>query len=548
MMRVFVATDNPALRERFTVILHEAGFQVRHVLPDAERILAAINDESVMASAEHKIHAARAPAAASPEGPPVDVLVIDAESSGRPVADVLRQIIRHAPFVGAVVISGDDHHAQAAAWEAGARAVLSPPFVVDDVRARVEIAAAWGRTLRAHVVGRQVSGAGRGTLVTVTGAKGGVGVTVASVVLSAVTVAPGRSVCLVDLDVRGGDVAFHANVTSRHSVVDLAGVAADRSGRGIREIAVEHESGVTLILAPEQVERAEEFTAAAARAVVSELRTRYDVVIADCGHTLDDVTAGVIEMADETLLLATADVPALRAARKILNSWERLAIRGDERVSFVLNRVSRRVEVQPELASRVVGLPVLARLPAAYRDLEPVGNTGALLTQPPGVFSGPIRELARALRLVASPADFTGNSSGAKSLSRAESQRRPYSARSWKTRATTSDAGQVAVETPVIIGGLVLLLVVCLQMLTWGVSHLMARHAAAEAARVAVVQLDAGRVNAAVEAALPPGWSGNGQLIAQSQVIRVTVQTPRLLLGFGSLAASAEAAILTEPQ
>ncbi|MCZ0973134.1 hypothetical protein O1L55_20560 [Streptomyces albulus] len=94
--------------------------------------------------------------------------------------------------------------------------------------------------------------------------------------------AAGRRVALVDLDLQSGDLGSYLDVQFRRSVVDLAGIQ-DISARVLKEAVHAHHTGLGLLLAPEEGERGEEVDDRAARQIVTALRGRYDVVIADCG-------------------------------------------------------------------------------------------------------------------------------------------------------------------------------------------------------------------------------------------------------------------------
>src|ERR671930_132503 len=63
-----------------------------------------------------------------------------------------------------------------------------------------------------------------GILVTVSGAKGGVGATLTAIQLALAAQASGRSTALVDMDLQTGDVASYLDVQFRRSVVDLAAI------------------------------------------------------------------------------------------------------------------------------------------------------------------------------------------------------------------------------------------------------------------------------------------------------------------------------------
>ena len=71
----------------------------------------------------------------------------------------------------------------------------------------------------------------------------------------------------------------------------------------------------------------EEVTDRGARQIVSALRSRYEVVVIDCGAQLSGAGAAAVEMSDMALLVTTPDVVAVRGAKRAVRMWDRLQIR-----------------------------------------------------------------------------------------------------------------------------------------------------------------------------------------------------------------------------
>ncbi|MFE3124015.1 CpaE family protein, partial [Streptomyces hydrogenans] len=222
-----------------------------------------------------------------------------------------------------------------------------------------------------------VAGPG-GTVVTVSGAKGGVGTTLTAVQLALAARAAGRTVALVDLDLQNGDLASYLDVQFRRSAADLAAIT-DLSPRVLQDAVYVHETGLSLLLAPAEGERGEEVTDRAARQIVSALRGRHEVVVVDCGSRLDSANAAAVEMADTALLVTTPDVIAVRAARRTVRMWERLQVRKAETTVTLVNRHSRTTEIQPPLVQKITGTRIAAvTVPAAYKELQAVVDAGRL--------------------------------------------------------------------------------------------------------------------------------------------------------------------------
>ena len=203
------------------------------------------------------------------------------------------------------------------------------------------------------------AGALGGQLIAVAGAKGGVGTTTVALhlALAAARAAPGRPVCVVDFDLQKGDFRTLLDTPYRRSVVDLVEVADEISVRHLQETLYTHQDGFRVLLAPDEGERAEEVDAAVARSVLTR---RQGAPRADRRRPRRHGVGGERDRRrDRQPRCSSSPRPtslALRGVRRLRELWRRLQVReDDEDVLVVLNRASRRLEIQPDLARKVVG-------------------------------------------------------------------------------------------------------------------------------------------------------------------------------------------------
>ncbi|MYU19508.1 AAA family ATPase, partial [Streptomyces sp. SID8361] len=217
-----------------------------------------------------------------------------------------------------------------------------------------------------------------GKLVAVAGAKGGVGTTVTAVQLALAARAAGRKVALVDMDLQSGDIASYLDVQFRRSIADLAQIS-DISPRVLQDAVFTHQTGLGLLLAPGEGERGEEVTDGTARQVIGALRSRFEIVIVDCGTQMTSAGAAAVETADIALLVTTPDVVAVRAAKRMVRLWDRLQIRKAEETVTVVNRHTRSAEIQPQLVQRATGTTVArTAIPAGFKELQPAVDSGRM--------------------------------------------------------------------------------------------------------------------------------------------------------------------------
>ncbi|MFE0422208.1 CpaE family protein [Streptomyces sp. NPDC058953] len=310
-----------------------------------------------------------------------EVVLVHERIGPVPALELIREVALRFPSVGVVLVTVDAGPGlYSAAMDSGARGLIGLPLSYEELAQRVQSAAGWSTGVRRHLghAGELVAAGSGGTVVTVSGAKGGVGTTVTAVQLALAARASGRTVALVDLDLQAGDVASYLDVQFRRSVADLAGIS-DISPRVLQDALFAHQTGLGLLLAPADGERGEDVGDRAVRQIVSALRGRHEVVIVDCGTQLTGGNAAAIEMADTTILVTTPDVVAVRAAKRMVRMWDRLQIRKAEETVTVVNRHTRTTEIQPPLIERITGTRVArATVPAGFKELQPVIDAGRM--------------------------------------------------------------------------------------------------------------------------------------------------------------------------
>lgn len=309
-----------------------------------------------------------------------EVVLVHERIGPVPALELIREVSLRFPAVGVVLITSDASPGLfAAAMDAGARGLGTLPLSYEELAHRVQAAAQWSTGMRRHLGtgGDALAGPG-GTVVTVTGAKGGVGTTLTAVQLALAAQASGHATALVDLDLQNGDVAAYLDVQFRRSVVDLATIT-DISPRVLSDAVFSHDTGLALLLAPGEGERGEEVSDRSARQIVTALRARYEIVVVDCGSQMNGANATAIEMADTAVLVTTPDVVAVRGAKRIVRMWDRLQIRKAEETVTLVNRFSRTTEIQPPLIQRITGTRLAGTaVPANFKELQGAVDSGRM--------------------------------------------------------------------------------------------------------------------------------------------------------------------------
>ncbi|MET7454698.1 AAA family ATPase [Streptomyces sp. NPDC005574] len=341
-------------------------------LPDAEPV-SAVTDSTQLIDTLGRL------AAESIDELP-EVVIVHERIGPVPALELIREVALRFPAVGVILVTSDVSAGLfQAAMDYGARGLIALPIGYEELASRVQAVSQWSAGVRRHLGhgGDVFTGVG-GTVVTVSGAKGGVGATLTAIQLALAAQASGRPTALVDMDLQTGDIASYLDVQFRRSVVDLAAIT-DISPRVLADAVFRHDTGLALLLAPGEGERGEEVTDRAARQIISALRSRYEVVVVDCGAQLGGAGAAAVEMADTALLLTTPDVLAVRGAKRTVRMWDRLQIRKAEETTVVVNRHTRGTEIQPALIRKITGTAVAGvAIPANFKELQSTVDAGRI--------------------------------------------------------------------------------------------------------------------------------------------------------------------------
>jgi len=207
------------------------------------------------------------------------------------------------------------------ALESGASEVLSLPLTASELTKAL-----------AKFTQRGASSSERGLagdVITVCGARGGLGVTTIAVNLAVRLAALTRSeVALVDLDLQRGDVAAFLNMTPLQSI---ATIAAARTEGEVDEVYLlntmtRYRSGVHVLPAPAQIEEAETVSDQDVIFTLGLLRTQFRYTIVDTPRTITAAALPALEHADRILIMADLSVPGVRAAQRLFELLERLGV------------------------------------------------------------------------------------------------------------------------------------------------------------------------------------------------------------------------------
>jgi len=218
-----------------------------------------------------------------------------------------------------------------------------------------------------------------GQVVTIFGAKGGVGATAIATNLAGAMQRKGLRVCLIDLDLHLGDVPSFMDISSNTSISEIL-ANLPRLDRDLLETSItKHSSGVAVLAQNGSMEDAESITAADLSKLLLVLRKHYDRVVIDGVRGFDEIALAALDVSQILLMVMTQDVPAIRNGQRCLEMFGRLGY-DQQKVKLILNRYQKQSRITLEVIADTLKVPVTHTLANDFVSLIDAINRGVLLT------------------------------------------------------------------------------------------------------------------------------------------------------------------------
>jgi pilus assembly protein CpaE len=328
-----------------------------------------------------------------------DVIVIAIEEPiirALQTVEAMVDLLPKSPVVG--YSSVRDPNAMRKAMLAGVKDYLTAPVKEEELINSIHTVLAQEERRQARISGEMDEPVAAGTVITVFGAKGGIGkTTIATNLATALVQKTNQSVVVVDLDTRFGDVAILMDIPVERSIADLAIPEEEITRDMLTECIYTHNTGVAILPAPIRPTDWRSVHAGHIERIVNLLCQTHDYVILDTPGTFNDIVARALELATMVVLVATVDMASLKdtlLAIDMLRSWNF----PQDKIKLVINATNEATNVQPAEVKRMLGRDVFWSIPYD-RNISTATQLGmpVVVAKPQSRASESIVEMAQAL-------------------------------------------------------------------------------------------------------------------------------------------------------
>jgi pilus assembly protein CpaE len=203
--------------------------------------------------------------------------------------------------------------------------------------------------------------------------KAGVGAsTVALNMSAALTQLPDTRVLLADFDLNSGLIGFMLKLETQYSVTHAAENAFHLDENLWRQIVSSR--GLLDVLPAGQINLGFRIEPAQIRSFLDYARRHYKAICLDLSGNLEKYSVEIMHESKGIFLVCTSELPSLHLAREKLSFLRSVEL--EDRVSIVLNRVSKRDIVNAAEVERLLGMPVHITLPNDYKGIHSAVASG----------------------------------------------------------------------------------------------------------------------------------------------------------------------------
>ena len=248
------------------------------------------------------------------------------------------------------------------AMQAGAHDFLAKPVETKELLGSLNKAFSLIERRRLGEGGDQ-AGLSKGIVISLFGAKGGIGkTTLATNLAVALSQLRRDSVALMDIDTRFGDVAIVLDLQPERNISDAIHDIDEIDRTNVKSYLTPHSSGISVLAAPSRPADWRQVQSTHVERIIRVLEETHDFVVLDTPGFFTELVGTALDMSDLVLLITTLDVSSIKDCAMALDMLQAADFPMD-RVKLVINHPTDVHRVDIKQVTEVTGLDVFWTIP-----------------------------------------------------------------------------------------------------------------------------------------------------------------------------------------
>jgi len=194
--------------------------------------------------------------------------------------------------------------------------------------------------------------------------KGGVGTTtIATNIAISLHRTLKEDVLVIDGKHLFGHIALYYNLRTGNSITDLIAHVGNLDERLIKQVVVQHTSGIHVLPSPNSIVEAQGIKPEDLYKVIQSLQMVFPNIIVDGGNNLNENTVTYMDSSDKILLVLNPDIASMRDVRKFMEISATLSYPKDKML-LILNLTGKKADVKREEIENILKMKIFGKIPA----------------------------------------------------------------------------------------------------------------------------------------------------------------------------------------
>lgn len=326
-----------------------------------------------------------------------NIIIMTLGAGDTDVLNLAERIILHRPRTFVILVSENiDVNMMQSAVKVGCHNVIEFPNSAKDFAEYIK-SVYNSESIRIKSLSNNETLIWSSTVVTIFGAKGGLGKSTIAANLAVKLAAKRKKVVLVDLNLQFGDLHIFLDIEPKDTITELVQDVTTPNIDSIRSYMSVHSSGVHVLCAPKSPEYAELVSAEKVQSLLSILRTYYDYVIIDTAPSFTEITMTAIESSSLIFFVTGLDISILKNSKLSVSILE--SLQQTDKLRIIVNRAVDMNTITINDVKRIIGYPIWTKIPSDYKIAVNALNRGIpfVVGAPKSQLSESISELVELL-------------------------------------------------------------------------------------------------------------------------------------------------------
>lgn len=162
---------------------------------------------------------------------------------------------------------------------------------------------------------------------TISSVKGGVGKTITTINLAGMFERENKKVLIMDLDMYAGSVALYLKLENNSDIFKLVDDLKGNRFTKVEDYVEKYDDFIDVLPSPKDPRLANKIGIKYLNIVIAKLKPRYDIILIDTNHILDEINLTALDHSDKTLYIINNDLADFKGMRSLVNIYYNMDVK-----------------------------------------------------------------------------------------------------------------------------------------------------------------------------------------------------------------------------